>query len=165
MLQRGRPPTRVGDELGCEQGTTSAGHQARRSDEGGRDGGWRLRMAAVAYCEAADRVVNSASPRARLRRGHSTRSWHVIDGIIVNQCVASSQRRVRQQDAYRVFPRDPHSLGVSTAGLRGRTHRVLRARVVFDCAAVWTLLGVRVSLGRRQRRQRRGWLACAGGED
>ena len=115
MLQRGRPPTRVGDELGCEQGTTSAGHQARRSDEGGRDGGWRLRMAAVAYCEAADRVVNSASPRARLRRGHSTRSWHVIDGIIVNQCVASSQRRVRQQDAYRVFPRDPHAMGLGTA--------------------------------------------------
>ena len=66
----------------------------------------------------------------------------------VNRCAASSQRRVRQQDAYRVFPRDPHALGVGTARLRGRTHRVLRARVVFDCAAAWARLGVRVTRGR-----------------
>ena len=49
VLQRGRPPTRGGDELVCAQGTTSAGHPAWRRAEGGRDGGWRLRLAAVAY--------------------------------------------------------------------------------------------------------------------
>ena len=37
---------------------------ARRRSESGHDGGWRLRVAAVANCEASDRFVNSASPRA-----------------------------------------------------------------------------------------------------
>jgi hypothetical protein len=44
------------------------GHLARRRPEGGQDGGWRLRVAAVAYCEAADRFVNSASPCAAAPR-------------------------------------------------------------------------------------------------
>jgi hypothetical protein len=48
--------------------TLGVGHPARRRAEGGQDGGWRLRVAAVAYCEAADRVVNSASPRAAAPR-------------------------------------------------------------------------------------------------
>jgi len=36
-----------------------------------------------------------------------------------------------------------------TARLWGRPHSVLRARVVFDCTAAWTRLGVRVSRGLR----------------
>jgi hypothetical protein len=40
------------------------GRPARRRSESGHDGGWRLRVAAVANCEAADRLVGSASPRA-----------------------------------------------------------------------------------------------------
>ena len=35
------------------------------------------------------------------------------------------------------------------------------ACALFDCAAAWTRLGVRVSLGGEPRRRRRGWLACA----
>jgi hypothetical protein len=44
------------------------GRQARLGAEGGHDGGWRLREAAVANCEAADRFVNSLR-HARPRRG------------------------------------------------------------------------------------------------
>jgi hypothetical protein len=44
------------------------GRPARRRGEGEHDGGWRLRVAAVANCEAADRFVNSASPRAAAPR-------------------------------------------------------------------------------------------------
>ncbi len=58
---------------------------------------------------------------------------------------------------------DTHAMGVGTARLRGRTHRVLRVCGVFDCAASWTRLGVCVARGRRPRRQLRGWLACAVG--
>ncbi len=57
-----------GRTLGCAQGTTCVGHPARRRSEGGQDGGWRLHVAIVAYCEAADRFVNSASPRAAAPR-------------------------------------------------------------------------------------------------
>ena len=45
----------------------------------------------------------------------------------------------------------------------GTPHSILRTRVLFDCAAAWTRLGVRVTRGRRPRRRRRGWLACAAG--
>ena len=64
----------------------------------------------------------------------------------VDRRSASSQRRVRQQDAYRVFPRDPHALGVDTGRLRGRPQRVLRAHVELDRSAAWTRLGVRLGL-------------------
>ena len=37
---------------------------ARRHSEGGRDGGWRLRLVAVAGCGAAGRSIGSASARA-----------------------------------------------------------------------------------------------------
>ena len=40
------------------------GRPAQRRSESGHDGGWRLRVAAVANCEAADRSVGSASPGA-----------------------------------------------------------------------------------------------------
>ena len=65
----------------------------------------------------------------------------------------------------RVFPttrmpwRDTHKV----AWLRGRPHNVLRARVVFDCVASWTRLGVRVARGRRPRRRRWGWFAYNAG--
>ena len=56
----------------------------------------------------------------------------------VDRSAASSQRRVRQQNAYIVFPRDPYALGVDTARLRGRSQRVLRAHVELDRSAAWT---------------------------
>jgi hypothetical protein len=62
-------------------------------------------------------------------------------------CFTLWRRRVRQQDASRVFP----------------ATRMLRAHVAFDCATAWTRLGVRVARGRRPRRRRRGWLACTAG--
>ena len=34
-----------------------------------------------------------------------------------------------------VLPRDPHAMEAGTARLRGRPHRMLRTRVVLDCAA------------------------------
>ena len=52
--------------------TLGVGRPARRRAEGGQDGGWRLRVAAVAYCEADDRVVNSASLRAAKPRSLDT---------------------------------------------------------------------------------------------
>jgi len=58
---------------------------------------------------------------------------------------------------FQSIPRDPHAMEAGTARLRGRQHRMLRTRVVFDCAADWTRLGVRVTRGRQPRRQRRGW--------
>ena len=60
------------------------------------------------------------------------------------------------------YPRDPHAIQ-ATALLRGRPHSVLRAHVVFDCAAAWTRLGVRVPLGRGPLRRLLVWLACVAG--
>jgi hypothetical protein len=64
---------------------------------------------------------------------------------------------------FQSIPRDPHAMEAGTARLRARPHSILRTRVLFDCAAAWTRLGVRVTRGRRPRRRRRGWLACAAG--
>jgi hypothetical protein len=58
----------TGRALDCAQGTTSAGHLARRRAGGERDASWRMRVAAVAGCEAADRVANSAAPRGATPR-------------------------------------------------------------------------------------------------
>jgi hypothetical protein len=55
---------------------------------------------------------------------------------------------------------DPHVMEAGTARLRGRPQSVLCARVVFDCAAAWTRVGVRVSRGRQPWGQQlvwRGW--------
>ena len=41
---------------------------ARRRSESGHDGGWRLRVAALTKCEAADRFVDSAPPCAAAPR-------------------------------------------------------------------------------------------------
>jgi hypothetical protein len=64
---------------------------------------------------------------------------------------------------FQSIPRDPHAMEAGTARLRALPHSILRTRVLFDCAAAWTRLGVRVTRGRRPRRRRRGWLACAAG--
>ncbi len=61
------------------------------------------------------------------------------------------------------IPRDPHAMEAGTARLRARPHSILRTRVLFDCAAAWTRLGVRVTRGRQPRRQRRDWLTCTAG--
>jgi hypothetical protein len=45
------------------------GRPARRRAEGGHDGGWMLRVAAVANCEA------SSSRRGRLRSSRRGRFW------------------------------------------------------------------------------------------
>ena len=60
--------SRRGRALDCAQGTTSAGHLARRRAGGGRDASWRMRVAAVTGCEADDRVVHSAALRAATPR-------------------------------------------------------------------------------------------------
>jgi len=71
---------------------------ARRGAEGGHDGGWRLRVAAVANCEATDRFVNSASPQAAAPRSLTDVLWpetlqppHAPDG----GGTATGRRRIR----------------------------------------------------------------------
>jgi len=48
---------------------------AHRRVEGGHDGGWLMRVAAVANCETADRFVNSASPRAAPQQSFTCILW------------------------------------------------------------------------------------------
>jgi hypothetical protein len=74
---------------------------------------------------------------------------------------ARRRRRVRHQDASRVSPRPACDAGGRAA--TGTPTQRAGAHVVFDCTATWTLLGVRVSLGRGPRRRRRGWMAFAAG--
>ena len=87
------------------------------------------------------------------------------NGSVDRRAASSSQRRVLQQDAYRVFPRDPHALGVDTARLRGRPLRVLHTHVELDRAAAWTRMSVRLARGRQPRGRRRGgreWVKVGG---
>ena len=84
--------SRRGRVLGCAQGTTSARHPARRRAEVRRDGVWRLRVADVAYCSRQLTVSSTRLCHAQLRRGHSTRPWHVIDGLRV---CAVGQRQLK----------------------------------------------------------------------
>ena len=83
MLQRGRPPTRGGDELWVArrarrlQDTRLGG--ALRS--GGTEAGgcvWPLWPTARPLTVSSTRLR-----RAWLRRGHSSRTWHVTDGLRV----------------------------------------------------------------------------------
>jgi len=53
------------------------------------------------------------------------------------------------------IPRDPHVIEAGTGRLRGRPHRMLRARVVLDRSAAWTRLGVHVARGLQPRGQLR----------
>ncbi len=79
--------------------------------------GWRLHLVTVANCEAADRSIGSASARAagcarrsyteatRRDPGMSSTAYEYAPSAndSVDRSVASSQRQVRQQNAYRGF--------------------------------------------------------------
>ena len=143
--------SRRGRALDCAQGTTSAGHLARRRAGGGRDASWRMRVAAVTCCEADDRVVHSAALRAatpRPRRPTTTRRrpTAVSTGARRRHNGASVSRTLTE------YPRaTPHALGVHHARLRGRSQRMLRVHVEFDRSAAWTRLGVRLAQDRQPR--------------
>ena len=143
--------SRRGPALACAQGTTSAGHLARRRAGGGRDASWRMRVAAVTCCEADDRVVHSAALRAatpRPRRPTTTRRrpTAVSTGARRRHNGASVSRTLTE------YPRaTPHALGVHHARLRGRSQRMLRVHVEFDRSAAWTRLGVRLAQDRQPR--------------
>ena len=108
MLQRGRPPTRGGDERW-------AAHRARRL-QGTRLGG-------ALSCAEVTRLDPDMSSTAYEYTPSANGS--------VDRRTSSSQRRARQQDAYRVFPRDPHALGVGTARLRRHPHTELHTTMVY----------------------------------
>ena len=63
----------VGTSAGLHTGHGVVGQLARRRHEGGQDGDWRLRVAAVPCYEAANRFTNLVR-HARLRRGRSPSS-------------------------------------------------------------------------------------------
>ena len=121
--------SRRGRALDCAQGTTSAGHLARRRAGGGRDASWRMRVAAVTCCEADDRVVHSAALRAatpRPRRPTTTRRrpTAVSTGARRRHNGASVSRTLTEYSRA-----TPHALGVHHARLRGRSQRMLRVHV------------------------------------
>jgi len=135
-----------GRALDCAQGTTSAGHLARRRAGGGRDASWRMRVAAVTCCEADDRVVHSAALRAatpRPRRPTTTRRrpTAVSTGARRRHNGASVSRTLTEYSRA-----TPHALGVHHARLRGLSQRMLRVHVELDRSAAWTRLGVRLLL-------------------
>ena len=143
--------SRRGRALDCAQGTTSAGHLARRRAGGGRDASWRMRVAAVTCCEADDRVVHSAALRAatpRPRRPTTTRRrpTAVSTGARRRHNGASVSRTLTEYSRA-----TPHALGVHHAGLRGRSQRMLRVHVELDRSAAWTRLGVRLAQDRQPR--------------
>jgi hypothetical protein len=113
----------------------------------------------------------ATSPRSGRRRDYdgqtadqSTRPPPSAAGGRRKLCFARWRRRARQQDASRVSLRPACDGGALTKSHGcGDAHSVLRARVMFDYAAAWTRLGMRVARGRRPRRWRRGWLTCAAG--
>ena len=191
--------------MGCSQGTTCVGHPTRRHAEGGQCGGWRLRAAAVAYCEACDLFVKlgfavrgyaeslasvlcpeTLQPPKTPDGGGTTTgrrrtNRHVLMMIVLllflqkqnltpsaagrrKLCFARWRWRTRQHDASRVSLHPACDGGALTKSRScGDAHSVLRARFMFDYTAAWTWL-MRVARGRRPRRWRRGWLACAAGE-
>jgi hypothetical protein len=84
--------SRRGRALDCAKGTTSAGHLARRRAGGGRDASWRMRVAAVACREAADRH-NGASVHRTLTE-YSRATPHVL-GVHHARLRGRSQRMLR----------------------------------------------------------------------
>ena len=125
----------TGTSARLREGTTSAGHLARRHAGGGRDASWRMHVAAVACRETADRAVHSVAPRedtprpldatlaCHRRRPTSTRSrpttvstraWHRHNGASVRRTLTEYSHAT------------PHALGVHHARLRGRSQRMLR---------------------------------------
>jgi hypothetical protein len=121
--------SRRGRALDCAQGTTSAGHLARRRAGGGRDANWRMRVAAVACCEAADRVANSATPCAATPRPlDTTLACHRRPTSTRRRPTTVSTRAQRRHNGASVsrtlteYSRaTPHALGVDTARLRELT--------------------------------------------
>ena len=114
--------------------------RARRRSEGGRGGGWGLRLVAVTSCGAADRPIGSASARAATPG--SLAGLPLSDGVgwvKVTVCrhryFVRRRRHVRQQDSSRVSPRPACDAGCS----------MLHARVVFGrgWACVWRGAGGR----------------------
>ena len=113
---------------------------ARRRSEGGRGGGWGLRLVAVTSCGAADRPIGSASACAATPG--SLAGLPLSDGVgwvKVTVCLrryfVRRRRHVRQQDSSRVSPRPACDAGCS----------MLHARVVFGrgWACVWRGAGGR----------------------
>ena len=113
---------------------------ARRRSEGGRGGGWGLRLVAVTSCGAADRPIGSASARAAAPG--SLAGLPLSDGVgwvKVTVCrhryFVRRRRHIRQQDSSRVSRRPACDAGCS----------MLHARVVFGrgWACVWRGAGGR----------------------
>ena len=108
--------------------------------EGGRGGGWGLRLVAVTSCGAADRPIGSAS--ARTAPPGSLTGLPLSDGVgwvKVTVCrhryFVRRRRHIRQQDSSRVSRRPACDAGCS----------MLHARVVFGrgWACVWRGAGGR----------------------
>ena len=98
--------SRRGPALACAQGTTSAGHLARRRAGGGRDASWRMRVAAVACCEAAITPARGYTKATLRDPGMSSTTAYEYQPSAngsVDRSAASSQRRVHPQNAYRGF--------------------------------------------------------------
>jgi hypothetical protein len=124
--------SRRGRALDCAQGTTSAGHLARRRAGGGRDASWRMRVAAVACCEAAITPARGYTKATLRDPGMSSTTAYEYQPSAngsVDRSAASSQRRVHPQNAYRVFPRDPACAG----GAPRATARALTENAACAC--------------------------------
>ena len=121
-----------------------------------------MRVAAVACCEAADRVVHSAAPRAATPRPlDATLACHRRPTSTRRRPTAVSTGARRRHNGASVsrtlteYPRaTPHAMGVH-ARLRGRSQRMLRVHVELDRSAAWTRLGVRLAQDRQPRGRRR----------
>ena len=106
------------------------------------------------------RVSHARAPKGRSRAQPWARTGVAARPPAHGVCTSRGGGGVSDIRTLPEYPRDPHAMQAD-AQLQGRPHSVLRAHVVFDCAAAWTRLGVRVPRGRAPRRRRRGWLACA----
>ena len=126
----------------------------------GRDG--RRRMAALVNSRDATRLLGSTSLRrnavgSRGASSHAHLFWARMRGESgcaegAHGVVATARPTTRRLQS---IPCDPHAMEAGTARLRGRPHRMLRARVVLDRSAAWTRLGVHVARGLQPRGQLR----------
>ncbi len=125
---------------GIQDGRLGLRCPARRRSEGGRAGGWGLRLVTMTSCGAADRPIGSASACAATPG--SLAGLPLSDGVgwvKVTVCrrryFVRRRRHARQQDSSRVSPRPACDAGCS----------MLHARVVFGrgWACVWRGAGGR----------------------
>ncbi len=151
----GRPLMRVYFGRGCA------------AREGAPRGSWSTHIVVATACPTTGHLQRQGRRRRRRSacRGRDNGYGLALrHGLPITESVLHSAAAARRTTGlFQGIPRDPNAMQAGTAQLRGRPHSMLRASVVFDCVAAWMLLGVRVSLGRRPRRRRRGWLACAAG--